>query len=132
MSNNNTKMNDQLASNMYREHILENYRNPNNFNKKINSNKTHTEFNSLCGDRIKVELEIVEDKIKDISFSGSGCAISISSMSLLSEFVKNKTAEEVLEINKEQVLDLMKIDVSLPRIKCVLIGLDAIKGALRK
>lgn len=115
---------------IYKEHILDLYRNPHN--KENLENPTH-EFlknNPICGDEIKIQLIIKSNKIIDVKFSGQGCAISQASASLLTDKIKNLSADKIKKFSKKDVLKLLKIPISPLRIKCALLPLDAIKGAL--
>lgn len=124
-------MEQGIPSDMYREHIMDLYKNPSNFG--IMKNPTHkkTEYNSLCGDEITVQLRVKNGKIKDVKFNGSGCVISMVSASLLTEKIKGMSAEEIKELNNKDILELLKIRISPARIKCALLPLEATKRALR-
>ncbi|MBS3080200.1 iron-sulfur cluster assembly scaffold protein [Candidatus Pacearchaeota archaeon] len=119
-----------MSLEMYREYVLDLYKNP--LNKGIIENPSH-EFmknNPLCGDEIKIQLVIKNNKIENLKFDGIGCAISMASASLLTEKLKNLTIEEAKNINKDDILELIKIPLSPVRIKCALLSLDVLRGAL--
>lgn len=116
---------------IYKEHILDLYKNPHN---KGNLNNPTHEFyknNPLCGDEIKIQLIIHGNKITDIKFSGQGCAISQASASLLTDRIKNFTINQIKKFSSADLLNLLKIPISYTRIKCALLPLDAVKGALK-
>lgn len=79
---------------LYQEMILDHGRHPRNCHLLANANRQAEGFNQLCGDRLTVYLNIENNTIKDISFTGSGCAISMASASLMSETLKEKTEQE--------------------------------------
>ncbi len=81
-------------SDLYQEVILDHNKNPRNYRKIENATQTADGHNPLCGDALKVYLEIEDDKVKDVSFLGSGCAISKASASMMTQTVKGKTREE--------------------------------------
>ncbi len=84
---------------LYQEIILEHGKNPRNFGKTKDFNKDAKGDNPLCGDNVQVYLKINKDKkVEDISFEGSGCAISIASTSIMTDLVKDKSEEEAKEI----------------------------------
>lgn len=106
-------------SELYQEVILDHNKNPRNFG-VLQSHSHHSEgFNPLCGDRFTIYLKLENDKVVDISFAGSGCAISKSSASLMTTLVKGKTIPEINKMveefqslvtaNMEQDLDLSKL-----------------------
>jgi nitrogen fixation NifU-like protein len=89
---------DSELRELYQQVILDHNKSPRNF-KKLDTANHHAEgYNPLCGDRIDVYVKLEGDKIEDISFTGSGCAISKASASLMSTMVKGKTIEEAEKI----------------------------------
>ncbi len=81
-------------SDLYQEVILDHNKNPRNYRKIENATRTADGHNPLCGDALKVYLEMEDDKVKDVSFLGSGCAISKASASMMTQTVKGKTRAE--------------------------------------
>jgi nitrogen fixation NifU-like protein len=79
---------------LYQEVILEHNKNPRNFREIENADRTADGNNPLCGDALRVYLQMENDQIKDIAFKGSGCAISKASASMMTQAVKGKTREE--------------------------------------
>lgn len=122
---------EPIPEDMYREHILELYRSPSNFGLLKNANKEATEYNSVCGDEITVQLFVKDDIVNDVKFSGSGCVISMVSSSVLTDKIKGMKIEEVNKLNKEDIMELLKIKITPARIKCALLSLEAVKKALR-
>ena len=115
---------------IYTEMILDLYKNPRN--KGVIKNPTHENFknNPLCGDEIKIQIKIENNIIDDIKFNGNGCAISQASASLLTDKIKKMNIQEVKNLNKEDILEMLHIPISPGRLKCVLLSLETIKGAL--
>ncbi len=120
-----------LSEKMYREHILELYKNPSNFGEMKNPTHKHKEYNAFCGDEITVQLKIKNNKVEDAKFNGSGCVISMVSSSLLTDKIKDMKVKDVKKLDKKDILKLLKIPINPARLKCVLLPLDAVKGALR-
>ena len=79
---------------LYQEVILEHNKNPRNFREIADADKTATGNNPLCGDALRVYVDLEGDTVKDVSFKGSGCAISKASASMMTQVVKGKTKEE--------------------------------------
>ena len=93
---------------LYQEIILDHGKNPRNLRKTENFNKDAKGFNPLCGDKVHVFLKLNENKkIEDISFEGSGCAISMASASIMTDLVKEKEEEEAKKLIKD-FLDMIK------------------------
>jgi len=96
---------------LYQQVILDHNKSPRNFRKIEDANKSAEGYNPLCGDRINIYLIVENNLIKDISFQGSGCAISKASASLMSSIVKGKTVHEAEELfNKFHNLITGKLD----------------------
>ena len=93
---------------LYQEIILDHGKNPRNLRKTENFNKDAKGHNPLCGDKVHVFLKLNENKkIEDISFEGSGCAISMASASIMTDLVKDKEEKEARNLIKD-FLDMIK------------------------
>ncbi len=114
---------------MYRDYILDHYKNPRNAGALPGATNTYKSDNPLCGDEITMALLIEDDLVKDVRFNGKGCAISQASASILTEEIKGKTLDEVRAIDQQHVLENLGIPISPARVKCALLGLKTLKGA---
>ena len=116
---------------LYRELIIERYKNP-IYRGELNPlDITFEDENPLCGDHIRVDLKLDENgKVKDAAFSGHGCAISQASADILLEDIIGKTLDEVKAYTKEDVLDLLGIPLSPIRLKCALLSLKVLKAGV--
>ncbi len=114
---------------MYRDYILDHYKNPRNAGELPGATNTYKSDNPLCGDEITMALLIEDDLVKDVRFNGKGCAISQASASILTEEIKGKTLDEVRTIDQQHVLENLGIPISPARVKCALLGLKTLKGA---
>ncbi len=116
-----------MSSEIYKDIILDYYRNPRNFGELPNPDVRAKDSNPLCGDIIEMQLKINDGKVEDIRFQGKGCAISQASASMLTEVVKGKSLDDVKALGKPDVLELLGIDPGPTRIKCALLGLKVLK-----
>jgi nitrogen fixation protein NifU and related proteins len=114
---------------MYRDYILDHYKNPRNSGELPGATNTYQDSNPLCGDEISMSLLIDGDVVKDVRFKGRGCAISQASASILTEEIKGKKLDEVRAIDRQHVLENLGIPISPARIKCAMLGLKTLKGA---
>ncbi|HXP92675.1 MAG TPA: SUF system NifU family Fe-S cluster assembly protein [Candidatus Binatia bacterium] len=114
---------------LYKEYILDHYRNPRNFGHLEHADAAAEDLNPLCGDKIRVELQVRDGKIEDVRFTGKGCAISQASMSMLTESLRGRTLEDVARMPKEEVLEKVGIGISPARMKCAMLGLKVLKTA---
>ena len=119
---------------MYRELILDHYKNPRQHGHLEHADASAEGMNPLCGDEVSVEVAFDEDgdTIRDIRFEGRGCAISQASTSMLMEMVQGRTATEIAELPKEDLLEEVGIPLSPIRLKCALLGLGVLKVALHR
>ena len=112
----------------YKENILDHYRNPRNSGTLDQPTHSHEEHNPLCGDVVRIELHVNEDNIIDqVAFSGRGCAISQASASMLTELLQGKSLEEAKKIDKDDILEMLGIEIGPVRIKCALLSLKVLK-----
>lgn len=112
---------DHGMDTIYRDYILDLYRNPKNKKKIEDANYTAHKNNPSCGDEITIYIKIEDGKILDVGFDGVGCAISQASASLFMEQIKNKSLDEVKHMTDTNVLELLGIDVGINREKCALL-----------
>lgn len=119
-------------SDMYRDLILEHHRYPHNYGTLDPHDVSQEEHNPLCGDRIRLDLRIVDGKIAEVAFSGKGCAVSQASASLLTDELVGMDIEAARNYRKEDVLELigLPLDKNPVRLKCALLSLKAMKVGL--
>jgi nitrogen fixation protein NifU and related proteins len=117
---------------MYREVILEHFKNPGYKGQLDPHDFSYEDENPLCGDHIRVDLRVDEnDLVTDAAFSGHGCAISQASADLLLESIIGKPLSEVKQLQKGDVLELLGIEELGPvRLKCALLSLKVLKAGV--
>ncbi|WP_332897615.1 iron-sulfur cluster assembly scaffold protein [Haladaptatus sp. CMSO5] len=113
-----------LGSDMYRQQILDHYKNPRNYGKLENPTFTHVGENPLCGDEIRMDVVLDEDEetIVHVAFTGDGCAISQASASLLSQKLPGMTVDELEALDRDDMTEMLGVDISPMRIKCAVLA----------
>jgi nitrogen fixation NifU-like protein len=131
-----------MIMDLYRENLLDHYRNPRNFGKPGWKGNPPVggqvilaeELNPSCGDRIGVALKTEKEAVTEIKFWGEGCVVSIAAMSMLTERIKSiRSIRSIKSITSEDVLKLLGGKEMVPpaRLKCALLGWEAVRKALR-
>jgi nitrogen fixation protein NifU and related proteins len=115
---------------IYAQNILDRYKKPFYLDKKIKSQIHHREANHSCGDSVEVKIQLDGDKITSYSFSGTGCAISMAAADMLGDLIVGMTKEEVQKLTKDDIYEMLGIEISLRRSKCALLGLLAVQTGL--
>lgn len=112
---------------LYRQNILDHYQNPRNFGTLEHPDISAEDSNPLCGDEIRIDLKVRGGKIEDVRFTGKGCSISRAAASMLTEEIRGKTLEEVKRIGRDDVLEMLGIELGPVRLKCALLALKTLK-----
>jgi nitrogen fixation NifU-like protein len=115
---------------LYSEVLLDHFRNPRNYGSLPSPDVAHEEFNPLCGDRIRIELEINDNRIIAARFVGDGCAICIAAASLLTELVLGANIDQGEALSSEKLLSSLKSDIKPSRMKCALLPLEALRSCI--
>ena len=116
---------------LYREVIIEHYKNPAYRGSLDPHDLSFEDSNPLCGDHIRIDLRVDErGLITDARFDGHGCAISQASADLLLESIVGKNLEDVKALNKDHILELLGIELGPVRLKCALLSLKVLKAGV--
>jgi nitrogen fixation NifU-like protein len=123
-----------MVDELYREVILDHYKNPRGHGVIEGADASAEGNNPLCGDEVSIFVQFAEDgeTVDDVKFSGRGCAISQASTSMLMEMVKGRKAQEIAALPKEELLEEIGIPLTPIRLKCALLGLGVLKVALHR
>jgi nitrogen fixation NifU-like protein len=113
-----------MGSDMYRQQILDHYKNPRNYGESEDPTFSHTGENPTCGDTIQMDVTLENDgeTIEYVAFSGDGCAISQASASMLTEKLRGMTLDELQELDRDDVTDMLGVEISPMRIKCAVLA----------
>jgi len=113
----------------YRELILDHYKNPRHKGKLEPNDFSYEDSNPLCGDQVRIDVRLDADqRVNEVAFTGRGCAISQASASLLTEHILGKSLAEVKQLTREDVLELLGIELTPARLKCALLSLKVLKA----
>jgi nitrogen fixation NifU-like protein len=119
---------------LYREVILDHYKNPRGHGVLEDADATAEGQNPLCGDEVTISVRFGPDgeTIDEVGFEGRGCAISQAATSMLTEMVKGRKASEVAVLPKDELLQEIGIPLTPIRLKCAILGLGVLKVALHR
>ena len=135
-----------MVDDLYQEIILDHSKRPRNHHTMDDANRKAEGYNPLCGDKLKLFLKVDGDIVRDVSFVGSGCAISTASASLMTETLKGKSREEALQL-LDKFHELLTTDTEVSkelgklvvfcgvreypaRVKCATLAWHTLKSAL--
>jgi len=127
---------------MYMENILDHSKHPHNAGTIPDAQLMHTEVNTSCGDTIGLYVKFApakggsashgDERVADVKFDGHGCAISQAAVSMLTDFIKGKTVDELKALTKEDVFALLGMEVGMTRLRCALLGLKTLEVGLEQ
>ena len=116
---------------IYREQIIDLYEHPLHHGELADADFSYEEDNPLCGDVIRIDVKLDdENRVADVAWSGDGCAISQASASLLTDEIMGMTLDEVKAFDKETLLELIGVPLSMARVKCALLSLKVLKAGV--
>jgi nitrogen fixation NifU-like protein len=119
---------DFIVEDLYRDNIIDHYQNPRNYGTLVHPDISYEDSNPVCGDELRIDLQVKDNTVVDARFSGHGCSISQASASMLTEEIIGKSLAEVKQIDKQYLLDLLGIPLGPVRLKCALLSLKVLKA----
>jgi nitrogen fixation NifU-like protein len=119
--------------NLYRDFILEHYRNPHNKGILDPHDLHFADSNPTCGDEMSMTLRLdgAKTAIADVAFDGRGCAISQASASILTDGLRGQSLDQVRDLNPKDLLDELGVPIGPARLKCALLAYKVLQGAVR-
>jgi nitrogen fixation protein NifU and related proteins len=115
---------------LYRDYILDHYKNPKNFGELPERDLEFHDKNPLCGDEMEVQIRVEDGKIADLKWHGQGCAISQAAASIASDELIGMPVEDAAKLDADWMLEQMGIEISATRRKCALLNLKVLRGAV--
>ena len=117
---------------LYSDVLLDHFRNPRNFGSLSVPDISYEAFNPLCGDRIRIEIEMSGGTVRAARFQGDGCAICLAAASMLTEMIvgSNITAGEI--VSGDELLSALESEIQPTRIKCALLPLEAVRSGVKR
>lgn len=119
-----------MTSDLYREQILDHYKNPHNFGELDDADIAQEGDNPLCGDVVTLYLKLDDGKLSRATFRGRGCAISQASASMLTDMIVGKPIDELRHFPSQAVLDELGVPISPARMKCATLAVNTLRVAL--
>ena len=117
---------------IYAENILDHFRHPRCSGELTDATTDHEEFNHACGDSLHLWLKISDESVLEVGWTGTGCAISQASMSILSEELIGMSEDNILLLTQRDIYDFLGVPIGPRRFKCALMSLHTAKNAIHK
>ncbi len=115
---------------LYRENILDHYKRPSHKGTIESPDITYEDSNPLCGDVIRMDFKVADGKIEAVRFSGHGCSISQASADMLCEKLEGMSLEDAKQVSREDILEMLGIELGPVRLKCGLLALKTLKAGV--
>ena len=119
-----------MSENFYKDELLDHFKFPRNIGTLTNPDFEERDENPSCGDKVSIQGKVKHNIISDLKFEGSGCVISQATASMLTQFVKGKSLDKVLNLNKDDILYLIGIKLGPTRLKCALLSLHVLQKSI--
>ncbi len=119
-----------MTLDIYAENMIRHYESPHNTGRIASPDASAHEENPTCGDEITVYMLVKGIKIEDVKFEGAGCAISMGSASMLTDYIKGRNTEELKRMDKDGLFSIIGITPGPARLHCATLSLKALKKAL--
>ena len=116
---------------LYSEKIMDHYKNPRNRGIMEDATVSMDATNPVCGDCTNIQLKIKDDVIEDIKFESMGCAVSVASASIMTDYVKGKNIEEAKKLTKAELLDMLEAQLTPAKLDCATMSVDALGRAIK-
>jgi len=127
----NLEREKQKMDDFYRELIIDRYKNPRMRGELDPHDYSYEDDNPLCGDELRIDLRVDADsRITEAAFTGKGCAISLASADLLVESIVGKTLDEIKTLSKDDIIEMLGIELGPVRLKCALLSLKVLKAGI--
>jgi nitrogen fixation protein NifU and related proteins len=117
---------------LYSEVLLDHFRHPRNYGSLVAPHVSYENFNPLCGDRIRIELNLNNQIVKEARFRGDGCAISMAAASILTEMIVGRDIQEVGALSDENLISALESEIKPARVQCARLPLEALREGLRE
>jgi len=114
---------------LYSATLLDHFRHPRNYGALTAPDISYESFNPLCGDRIRIEVKLAGNEVKEVRFKGDGCAISIAAASLLTELLL--ASKTITLVTDDQLIAALESDIKPARIQCALLPLEALRAGFK-
>ncbi|MFB6079678.1 MAG: iron-sulfur cluster assembly scaffold protein [Haloferacaceae archaeon] len=113
-----------MGSDMYRQQILDHYKNPRNYGELEDPTFSHVGENPSCGDTIRMDVNLADDgdTIEYVAFSGDGCAISQAAASMLTDELQGMSLEDLTAMDRDDVIEMLGVEISPMRVKCAVLA----------
>ncbi len=117
---------------LYSDVLLDHFRHPRNYGSLVAPDVSYEKFNPLCGDRIRIELQLNQTTITEARFKGDACAISTAAASLLTELITGTPLEAAAALSDDQLIAALESSIQPARVQCALLPLEALRAGMKE
>jgi nitrogen fixation NifU-like protein len=117
---------------LYSDTLLDHFRHPRNYGDLVNPDISHESFNPLCGDRIRIEVKLLDTSVQEARFKGDACAICTAAASLLTELILGTDVAAISAISNDRLISALESDIKPTRLQCALLPLEALREGLKE
>ena len=119
-----------MTPDLYRENILDHYGNPRNEGTLEDPDISHERDNPVCGDVVRIDVQLRDGRVTEARFEGQGCVISIASASMFTEEIQGKTIAELKAMDDQDIFDMLGVDLGSSRVNCAVLPLRVLQEGL--
>ena len=119
-----------MSGGIYKGKVLDHARNPRNRGVLEQADYSYEDAGSVCGDEVRIDIRVTNDRVTEVAFSGRGCAVSQASASVLTELLANMALDDVRALSEDDLLAAIDVPLTPARLECALLALTVLRTGM--